>query len=167
MVARVYGALFPVGDGWAVAASSFTWFVVSAAVGKWASRLPAERLTRTGPITTLRRWEQNGYIWQRALRVARWKDRVPEAGGLFAGGYPKRRVRSRETSDLEHFRSETIRAERVHWLILASTPIHLLWCRPIVAAGMVAFGVLFTVPFIVIQRYNRGRLERLLARRQP
>ena len=64
-----------------------------------------------------------------------------------------------------HFRREPIRAARVHWLILASTPIHFLWCRPTIAAGMLAFGLVANVPFIVIQRFNRGRLDRLIARR--
>jgi hypothetical protein len=32
-------------------------------------------------------------------------------------------------------------------------------------AGMAAFGVLFNAPFIVIQRFNRARLERLIAGR--
>ncbi|NLV56871.1 MAG: hypothetical protein GXY13_14825 [Acidimicrobiales bacterium] len=154
-----------VGDGWAVGASSLTWFLVSLVAGRWAARLPPERLSRTGPFTRLRSWEEDGAVWQRRLRVTRWKDSVPEAGGVFAGGYPKRRIRSRATEDLRHFRRETIRAERVHWLILASTPVHLLWCRPALAAAMAVFGVLFTAPFIIIQRYNRGRLDRLIARR--
>lgn len=162
---RVNGTLVDIGDGWSVAASSLTWFLVSVVVGKWASRWPAERLARTGPVTTLRPWERQGVTWQRHLRVARWKDLVPEAGGLFAGGVPKRRIRSRSTTDLHRFRRETIRAERVHWLILASTPVHLVWCRPTVAAGMAVFGVAFTAPFIIIQRYNRGRLDGLIARR--
>ena len=36
---------------------------------------------------------------------------------------------------VDRFRRETVRAERVHWLIMASTPIHLIWCRPTVFAG--------------------------------
>jgi glycosyl-4,4'-diaponeurosporenoate acyltransferase len=90
---------------------------------------------------------------------------VPEAGGLF-GGFAKRRLPSRDSDGLDLFRRETIRAERVHWLILASSPVHALWCRPTVFAAMVVFGLGFTLPFIVIQRSNRGRLDRLLARRR-
>jgi len=151
-------------DGWAVLISSITWATVSVAVGWAATRWSPDRLSRTGPVTTLRRWERNGQFWQRTLRVRAWKDRVPEAGGLFRQGGSMRHVGSLTREGIEGFRRDTIRAERVHWSILASTPIHLVWCRPAIAAGMVAFGVLFNAPFIVVQRYNRGRLDRMLAR---
>lgn len=154
-----------VGDTTAVVLSSLAWFGVSFVVGWWANRWPLERVERTGPVTRLRRWEDHGRWWQRHLAVRRWKDRVPEAGALFSGGYAKRRVPSRATADLRRFRAETIRAERVHWLIWASTPLHALWCRPALLAAMVAFGVAMNAPFIVIQRANRGRIDHLLARR--
>jgi len=153
-----------VGDGVAVALSSATWFLVSLLVGWRAVRWPPARL-EPGPVTHLRAWERSGATWQRLLRVRRWKDAIPEAGDLFAGGRSKRHIGGRSTADLDGYRRETVRAERVHWLILASTPLHALWCRPPLFAGMVGFGVLFNAPSIVIQRYNRGRLERVLARR--
>lgn len=156
--------LIEVSDATAVALSSVAWFGVSLAVGWWGAGWPARQIASTGPVTTIRGWEDHGRWWQRHLRVRAWKDRVPEAGGLF-GGFAKRKVPSRATEHLELFRRETIRAERVHWLILASTPLHLLWCDAAVFAGMAAFGVAFTVPFIVIQRSNRGRLDRLIERR--
>lgn len=153
------------GDGAAVALSVATWVAVSFAIGWWATRWPDDRLVSEGPFTRLRGWEAGGAFWQRRLRVQRWKDRLPEAGAFF-GGAAKRRLPSRSDEGLEAFRRETVRAERVHWLILASTPVHLLWCRPTVFAGMVLYGVVFNVPFIVVQRANRGRLERILSRRR-
>jgi len=158
--------LVDVTDGWAIGLSSLTWLVVSLAVGAWANGWSSARLTHTGPLTTLRRWERDGAQWQRVLRVSLWKDRVPEAGGLFDSTRSKRHVRSRATADLLSLRHETVRAERVHWLILASTSVHLLWCRPALAVSMVVFGLVLNVPFIVIQRYNRGRLDRVIRRRE-
>jgi glycosyl-4,4'-diaponeurosporenoate acyltransferase len=152
-------------DGWAVILSSLVWVGVSLLVGWRAARWADDRLDRTGPLTRLRPWEDHGRWWQRNLAVRRWKDAVPEAGAFF-GGFAKRRLPSRSTGDLELFRRETVRAERVHWMIGASTPLHLLWCGPGVFAAMVAFGVVFNAPFIVIQRSNRGRLDRLIQRRQ-
>lgn len=157
--------LIALDDGWAVALSSITWFASSLLVGWWANRWPLDRLATTGPLTTLGRWERGGAWWQTRLRVRRWKDRLPEAGAFFAGGYSKRRVRSRRTEDLQRFRAETVRGERVHWIIAATGPLHLLWCRPAVGVWMIVFGVVFNAPFIVVQRTNRGRLDRLLARR--
>ena len=154
-----------VGDGVAVALSVATWVAVSFSVGWWATRWPDARVDREGPVTRLRAWEANGAWWQRRVRVQRWKDRLPEAGAFF-GGTAKRHLPSRSDAGLEAFRRETVRAERVHWLILASTPVHLVWCRPTVFLGMAAYGVALNVPFIIVQRANRGRLDRILSRRR-
>lgn len=152
------------GDGAAVAVSSAAWLLVSLLVGRVAVGWSDARLETTGPITTLRAWEQQGRFWQRHLRVLRWKDRLPEAGAFFAGGRSKRHLEAPRSGGLERFRRETVRAERVHWLILASGPLHLAWCPPVIGLCMVGFGVAFDAPFIVVQRTNRGRIDRLLSR---
>jgi glycosyl-4,4'-diaponeurosporenoate acyltransferase len=152
-------------DEAAVATSVAVWLVTCFAIGRWAVSWPDARLERAGPITRIRAWEDGGRLWVRRLRVLRWKDRLPEAGAFFAGGRAKRSIGRPTDEALRSFRRETIRAERVHWSIAATGPLHLLWCRPTVGLGMVAFGVLFDAPFIVVQRANRGRIERVLARR--
>lgn len=152
-------------DGVAVLVSSVVWAMTSVVVGWVGSRWPLERLDEAGPITRLRGWEDDGAWWQRHLRVRRWRDLLPEAGALFASGYSKRHLRSRRSSDLDRFRRETLRAERVHWTVMATAPVHLVWCRPAIAVGMLAFGFIANAPCIVVQRANRGRLERLLRRR--
>jgi glycosyl-4,4'-diaponeurosporenoate acyltransferase len=156
--------IWPLPDGLAVALSSVVWLLTSMAVGRWAVSWSDDRLERIGPLTRIRRWERDGGFWIRHLRVLRWKDRLPEAGAFF-GGTAKTSVGSPTTEHLAAFRRETVRAERVHWLIAATGPAHLIWCRPTVGLAMIAFGVAFDAPFIVIQRTNRGRIDRLLRRR--
>lgn len=157
--------IVPLGDGAAVAVSVVAWLATCFGIGWLAVRWPDERLERAGPLTRIRPWERGGRMWQRWFRVLAWKDRIPEAGAFFAGGRAKRSIGRPTSEALRAFRRETVRAERVHWLILASGPLHLVWCRPTVGACMVAFGVLFDAPFIVVQRTNRARIERVLAKR--
>ncbi len=152
-------------DGWQVLASSVAWVVASFTVGFLAVRWSGERLAHTGPLTTLRRWEDGGAWWQRHLRVRHWKDLLPEAGGFMPGGRSMRHLEARTTEGLARFRGETVRAERVHWLIGSSLSLHLIWCSPTVFVGMAVFAIALNAPFIVIQRYNRGRLEALIAAR--
>ncbi len=152
-------------DGWAVLVSSVVWFLTSFLAGWRGVNWSRERLGRTGPMTKLRSWEKGGHTWQRLLGVRRWKGRLPQAGDFFAKGRSMNAVGSRRTENLEEFSLLTLRAERVHWLILASTPLHLIWCRTPVAVGMIVFGVAFNAPCIVVQRYNRAGIERILARR--
>lgn len=149
-------------DLWLAAA---VWGSCSLGFGWWATRWPVARVARAGPLTRLRRWEDEGRWWVRHTAVLRWKDHLPEAGALF-GGFAKTHVRSRATVDLQRFRAETIRAERVHWLSATLAPVPALWCPLPLALALGLVTVLGNAPFIVIQRTNRGRLERVLERRR-
>jgi glycosyl-4,4'-diaponeurosporenoate acyltransferase len=129
-----------------------------ALTGYAAHRRPASRLERDGALLRVRPGERRLH---RALRVRHWKDRLPEAGALFAGGISKRRL----PPELETFARETRRAELAHWWAMACAPVFLLWNPPLGAALMALYSVLVNAPFILVQRYNRARVQRILARR--
>jgi glycosyl-4,4'-diaponeurosporenoate acyltransferase len=136
-----------------------TW---SALVGYVFHRMPARWFGHDNALTKPRRWERDGRVWDDVLRVRRWKDRVPDAGGLFAGGMRKRDV-THDPEQLARLVVETRRAELVHLAVLAISPVFLLWNPLWLAAVMVTYNIVANVPFMVIQRYNRPRLVRLLA----
>lgn len=140
------------------------WAGWSAAVGYGAHRLPVTRLDRDSVLTQLRRWERDGHTYER-LAIRRWKDRLPEAGAVFAGGTSKRALSGRGDESLRRFAAETRRAEMVHWAIPAITPVFALWNPPALFGAMVGYAVAANAPFIAIQRYNRARIMRILARR--
>jgi glycosyl-4,4'-diaponeurosporenoate acyltransferase len=144
-----------------VVANVLAWAVLHAGTGYAVHRLPLARLQRDGPVLRVRAVE--GALYRR-LRVRHWKDRLPEAGALFAGGVSKRHLPGRDRAALERFMAETRRAERGHWLALAGGPVAVLWNPPVGAVLMVAYGIVVNAPFIVVQRYNRLRTSRVLAR---
>ncbi|MDP1807577.1 MAG: hypothetical protein Q8K72_20530 [Acidimicrobiales bacterium] len=135
-----------------------------AGTGLWAHRIPLEHLAADGPVLRLRPVERSGRVYERRLAIKRWKDRLPEAGALFAGGLSKRRLPGRSSPALERLATETRRAERGHWLALAGAPVFAVWNPPVGAVMMLAYGVASNGPCIAVQRYNRARLSRLLAR---
>lgn len=139
---------------------------LQAGTGWIAHRTPEDRLQRDGPVLRLRAVEDDGRWYERRMRIRRWKDRVPEAGAFFAGGRSKRRLPGRSTGDLERFAVETRRAERGHWLALSGAPLFALVNPPLGVVLMLAYGLGSNLPFIVIQRYNRARIARVLRRRQ-
>lgn len=140
------------------------WGFFHAGTGYAAHRLDDRRLARDGWLLRERRFEDGGRLYRRALRIHRWKDRLPEAGALFAGGVSKRELPSRDAEGLALFVRETRRAELTHWWAMACSPLFLLWNPPLPAALLVAYGVLVNLPFILIQRYNRFRTQPLLVR---
>jgi glycosyl-4,4'-diaponeurosporenoate acyltransferase len=145
---------------WAVLAANVAWWaLVHTLCGYAAHRLPDDRLERDGWLLRVRPREVDRY---RKLGIRRWKDRLPEAGALFAGGVSKRHV----GSSAERFVRETRRAELAHWWAVAGGPVSILWNPLLGAVLMVAYGIGVNAPFIAVQRYNRSRAQGLLHRRE-
>ena len=134
-------------------------------VGYAFHRMPASWFSDDRAVTRLRSWERDGRVWDDLVAVRRWKGRLPDAGGLFSSGFPKKQMSARDSDYLRRFVAETRRAELVHLVVLAIGPVFFLWNPLWLAAVMVVYGVLANVPFIIIQRYNRARLLRVLAHR--
>lgn len=140
------------------------WVVVHVALGYAAHRLPVARFAGDGWLYRSRRFEDGGRFYARALRIERWKDRLPEAGAFFGGGFSKRRLGRPDPARLRRFVAETRRAELAHWLMLAAGPLFFAWNPPAVGAANLAYAVAANLPCIAAQRYNRARLLRVLAR---
>lgn len=141
------------------------WGAFHTATGYAAYRLDDRRLARDGWLLRQRRFEDDGRWYRRRLHIHRWKDRLPDAGDLFRGGMSKRRMPGYDVAGLELFARETRRAELAHWWAMCCGPVFLLWNPPLAAGLLVAYGVVVNLPFIVIQRYNRFRIEALIGRR--
>jgi glycosyl-4,4'-diaponeurosporenoate acyltransferase len=140
------------------------WIVAGFAAGYAAHRRSLERLGRVGPVTRLRRFEQGGRWYERRLRIKRWKDRLPEAGAFFAGGVSKKHLVGRDPASLQRFVLESRRAELTHWWVLGVGPLLFLWNPVWLAVVMCVYAAAANVPCLLVQRYNRARLLRVLAR---
>lgn len=145
----------------ALAVDVAAWAVIGVVVGYGMHRVPLSRLDHDTWLTRLRAWERSGRTYER-LGIQRWKDRLPELGGLFAGGVSKRSTGGR--SRLDRFAAETRRAEYTHWLVMAPAPLFLLWNPWFLTLAMWTYAVVANLPCLVIQRYNRGRLARIAER---
>ncbi len=133
-------------------------------VGLAAGRLPASVFFDDRWLTRIRPWEPRGLTWA-WLGVRRWKDRLPEAGAVF-GPVSKRALPGRTAAGLEAFAAETRRAEGVHWAALAPLAAMPWWNPGGLMACMATYAVVANVPCIIVQRYNRGRIESISRRLQ-
>ena len=140
------------------------WAAWSALCGYFAHRMPVSRLASDRGLFRLMRFERDGRWYGRVVRVRRWKRWLPDAGALFPGGFSKRHVDRRDRAYLERFAAETRRAELTHWLILAAAPWFFAWNPWWLAAAMLAYGIVANVPCLLVQRYNRARLMRMIQR---
>lgn len=146
-----------------VAVDVLAWAALSALVGYVGHRLPASRFDHDTRLSRLRRIEDEGGLYRR-LGIRRWKDRLPEAGAVFAGGFSKRALGRHDGETLARYATETRRAEWVHRTLMALGPLFVLWNPPALALAMIGYGVVGNAPCIAVQRYNRGRLAAIAGR---
>jgi glycosyl-4,4'-diaponeurosporenoate acyltransferase len=143
----------------ALAVDIVAWAVIGVAVGYGMHRLSADRIAHDGPVTRLRSFERDGRFYE-SIGIRRWKDRLPEAGDWFAGGVSKRTTGG--PSAFDQFVIETRRAELTHWAVLGFAPFFALWNPWYLTVAMWTYAVVANVPCLLVQRYNRARLERLI-----
>ena len=104
-------------------------------------------------------------MYERLLRVRSWKPLLPDGGAWFRRGFPKARLNSRSPDYLLLFAAETRRGEWAHWVMLLTLPLFGLWNT---ADGMLVVTIWLlagNLPCIVVQRYNRARLLRVIGER--
>ena len=150
---------------WLLPANIVAWGLAHSLTGYAAHRLPEESCRRDNVLTHIRKPERTECRCRR-LGVHRWKDALPEAGAVFKGGVSKRHLVGTDTPGLIQFAAMTRRAEMAHWMAALVSPLFALWNPAWIAAVMVVYGVGIKAPFIAIQRYNRARMLRLIARRE-
>jgi len=109
-------------------------------------------------------WEDR--LWK-ALQIRKWQAKVPDMSRLFKKLMPAKALTQKTAQDLPLMIGETCVAELTHGL-LCIAGLFLLKIWP--GTGGVFLTVIYIVfgnlPFLLIQRYNRPRLQKLLAR-QP
>jgi glycosyl-4,4'-diaponeurosporenoate acyltransferase len=110
-------------------------------------------------------WEQGGRFYERVFGIKRWKGRLPDAARWFGGGFAKGRLASTDPDYLRRFVRETWRGELCHWVAIGFAPVFFLWNPCWGDWIIVAYALAANLPCILVQRYNRLRLGRLLARR--
>lgn len=100
----------------------------------------------------------------RLLRVHDWQDKAPDMSRIVPKLIPAKRLTGSYRAQLPRMIQETCVAELTHVLLSVCGPYSLrLWPGAggvLITAVYILFG---NVPFIIIQRYNRPRLQRLEA----
>lgn len=107
------------------------------------------------------RWERNGDVYLR-LGIQKWKDYVPDMSKYVKTMFAKKIVSPRDPEYTRRLILETCVAETVHFVMILISPIFQMYMNE--TAGYIATiaYILGNLPFILIQRYNRPRLVRLM-----
>lgn len=106
-------------------------------------------------------FENNGRLYEK-LHIRSWQKKLPDMSRIFPQLMPPKKLAFNEIDRLPEMIRETCVAELIHGLLCLSG----LYCISLwQGAGGIAVAVLNilgNLPFILIQRYNRPRLLRLM-----
>lgn len=147
----------------AVLSIALGWLLWSVGVGALANRLPANWLARSR-VLWKRPWPETLQSYERRWAIRRWKPWLPDAGNALPNGVAKASLVSRDRRNLERLVLETRRAELVHLALWLFWIVTALWLPPVGVLINLGFATVFNLPCLWVQRYNRLRLQQLLAR---
>ena len=105
------------------------------------------------------RWERNGKFYSDTLHINRWKDRLPQYNGK--KGFSKSHLDSVSIEYLDRFIAETCRGEWNHGVNCLFSVVLMMINEPMTGGVMSVMVVAGNLPFVLIQRYNRFRLQKL------
>jgi glycosyl-4,4'-diaponeurosporenoate acyltransferase len=144
--------------------SAAFWLGVALLVGLLANQVPSRWLSSRALGPPSASPQDRGRAAAGAPGIRIWKRWIPDAGGALPGGVPKASLVRRDPVALRRLVVETHRAELVHWLLWPAGLLTALWLPPAGVLVNVVFATLFNLPCVLLQRFNRGRLRRCLAR---
>ena len=147
---------------WVALLDAFAWLLLHLVISIAIQRVPVSWFMRNDWLFQQFSWEREGRIWQQFFNVKKWKRHIPDGTLFIRNGYDKSTLHGRDRTSLGLFLLESRRAEFVHWLTIVPSVLFFIW-NPLWAAWLnVAYAVLFNLPLIIVQRFNRPRLERLI-----
>ena len=106
------------------------------------------------------------HLWK-ILRVRQWQGKAPDMSRLFPHLIPPKKITEETITDLPRMIEETCVAEWTH-IALSVAGLAMLRIWPGVGGICITliYILLGNLPFIIIQRYNRPRLQKLYAMQQ-
>lgn len=110
-----------------------------------------------------RPWEHGGRWYRDNLKIQIWKDKLPQHIGK--GGFSKRHFRGDSIGYLDQFILETCRGEWMHMKNCICAVVTLIINPLLVGVLISSFILIGNLPFALVQRYNRFRLQILRKRR--
>lgn len=105
------------------------------------------------------KWERGGKFYSDVLKINKWKDLLPQHIGK--DGFSKDHLDDVSVAYLDEFIMETCRAEWNHTMNCLYAAVLFLINGLLMAIVLTFILFLLNLPFAVIQRYNRFRLQKL------
>ena len=150
---------------WILALDFLVWLVINLSAAGILSSLRAESFDPKSQLLKERNWEKHSRLYEQLATIKKWKAWLPDGAKVSPKAFKKKHLQTTNSAYIRLFILETCRAEILHWIIFLFGFIFFIWNPWYVGIIMIVYAAITNLPCIIAQRYNRIRLERLLAAR--
>ncbi len=143
----------------------FFYLVIISVIAFFVGRLlPKSWFRANKPPYRTCRFEKEGRIYEK-LHIRKWQNKLPDMSKILPFMMPPKSLAANCETKLPRMIQETCVAEFIHGMNCLVS----LYCLKLFSGigGVIIvllYAVLFNIPYIIIQRYNRPRLIKLLKR---
>lgn len=138
------------------------WVLFHLSIGYATSKLNIERFNPDRKIYLTKPWEKGGEIYQQVFRVKDWKKYIPSGAALYKGAYEIKNLITFSAQNVRLWLKESCRAEFCHWMMILPGFFFVLWNSTTGAWINLVYAVANNLVPIIMQRYNRPRVRKLL-----
>jgi glycosyl-4,4'-diaponeurosporenoate acyltransferase len=142
------------------------WICLHLGIGFCSSRIPLSFFNPEHRLYLTKAWEQGGEIYQKIFHVRAWKKIIPSGAAVYKGAFRLKTLPTYKFEYLQIWLKESCRAELCHWVMILPGFLFFLWNNVEVGWWMVAYAVANNLVPIVMQRYNRPRVRKMLSQLQ-
>ena len=143
-----------------------SWIFFHLSIGFLSTKIPHAWINPNLRFFMSYAWEKNGEIYETLFHVRSWKDLVPDGSRMYRGTFSIKHLLTSDPEYLIFWLNESIRAELCHWAMIVPAFFFFLWNDVLVSWLMVLYAILNNLVPIIMQRYNRPRMRRLIAQRE-
>ena len=154
--------VFQLSQFWIIFLDISVWVVIHLGISYLCSLIPLNKFNTENCWYSTKKFEYKGNIYIGFFKIKKWKHLVPDGAKLFKNGFPKKKLQSCSPEYLEAFMLETCRGELTHWMQLLPAGIFFLWNIWWAGIIMIVYALCVNIPCILLQRYNRARLQKVL-----
>lgn len=151
---------------WTIGIDIVAWAFFHIAISFFTLNLPAAFFEKTPFLYRTSSWERDGRIWQEKFHIKRIANYIPDGSQILGAGFDKKTLKQSNMAYFDEFVLETKRAEFTHWLSILPAGLFFMWNPAWMGWAMVIYALGFNLPIIMLQRYNRPRLERIAKKKK-
>lgn len=153
-------------DTWTILLCFLVWLVLQVSAALVCLNLPDRFFSPDSFFFRSHRFENGGRIYNTIFLVKRWKHLLPDGGTVWKKkGFKKKKLDNFSEENLNRFLIESARGELTHWLAIFPFWVFWFFTPPYVPWLMLLYALLANMPCILVQRFNRPRVIRLIKRK--